>query len=268
MRRTFAGAPEARICAQLLEVHERDALAVLAQRARRRDRSRPASRCRAAPPPRGTRARRRASRRPRARAATRRAGRRHTVPSSRGVAIESTLSPDQRLERRALGRDQEHVDLVARELLDHLAELVRLTQLRGRHRDRERLAVELLEVEALLRERSGLRWADRGGAQPVLLPTIETKLTQRPGAPPRLWVRPSFGRLDLARAGLAAQLEPHLVHHAQAARADRVAEALEAAVRVDRLRAVEVEAARRARPSRPGRAARSPCPPSARARSA
>src|SRR5262249_15863402 len=49
--------------------------------------------------------------------------------------------------------------------------------------------------------------------------------------------------LDLAGTSLAAQLEPHLVHHAQPARADRMSEALEAAVGIHRLRAVAVEAA-------------------------
>src|SRR6187402_1636153 len=52
-----------------------------------------------------------------------------------------------------------------------------------------------------------------------------------------------LGVVDLTRASLAAELEPHLVHHPQARSADGVAEALEAAVRVDRLRALEVEAA-------------------------
>src|SRR5262245_1947493 len=50
--------------------------------------------------------------------------------------------------------------------------------------------------------------------------------------------------VDLARAGLTAQLEPHLVHHAEAAGADRVAEALESAVWIHRLRPVAVEPAR------------------------
>ena len=40
---------------------------------------------------------------------------------------------------------------------------------------------------------------------------------------------------------LAAQLQPRLEHHAQARRADRVAERLQAAVGVDRQLAVEVE---------------------------
>jgi hypothetical protein len=30
---------------------------------------------------------------------------------------------------------------------------------------------------------------------PTWLPTTETKLTQRPGCPPRLWVKPSLGLL-------------------------------------------------------------------------
>src|SRR5262249_40271225 len=34
-----------------------------------------------------------------------------------------------------------------------------------------------------------------GENQPTLRPTTDTKLTQRPGAPPRLWVRPIFGSL-------------------------------------------------------------------------
>ena len=54
---------------------------------------------------------------------------------------------------------------------------------------------------------------------------------------------PELRVLDLPRARLAAQLEPHLVHHAEPARADRVAEALEPAVGIHRLRAVAVEAA-------------------------
>src|SRR5437773_3741933 len=48
---------------------------------------------------------------------------------------------------------------------------------------------------------------------------------------------------DLPRPGLATELEPHLVHHAEPARPDRVAEALEPAVGVHRLRALAVEAA-------------------------
>src|SRR5689334_10346331 len=42
--------------------------------------------------------------------------------------------------------------------------------------------------------------------------------------------QPELGIRDLPRAGFAAELEPHLVHHAKPARADRVAEALQAAV--------------------------------------
>ena len=49
---------------------------------------------------------------------------------------------------------------------------------------------------------------------------------------------------DLAVLGrLAAELQPRLEHHAQARRADRVAEALQAAVGVHRQVAVEVERA-------------------------
>src|SRR5271163_3290029 len=46
---------------------------------------------------------------------------------------------------------------------------------------------------------------------------------------------------DLARAGFAAHLQPHLVHHAQTGRADRMPERLEAAVRIYRQLAFEVE---------------------------
>jgi hypothetical protein len=61
--------------------------------------------------------------------------------------------PDQRLQRGALGREQDHVGLVARELLDHLEQHARIAaQLPRRRRDRERLAVKLLQVEALLGE--------------------------------------------------------------------------------------------------------------------
>src|SRR5262249_1634832 len=66
-------------------------------------------------------------------------------------------------------------------------------------------------------------------------------------APPRrpagVGVEPVLRFFVRAAPRLATQLEPHLVHHAQPARADRVTEALETAVGIHRLRAVAVEAA-------------------------
>ena len=83
---------------------------------------------------------------------------------------------------------------------------------------------------------------------PSSLPTMPTKLTPSPGAPPRLWVRPERaarahgGDLALGRR-LAAQLQPALEEHAQPGGADGVAEALEPPVGVDRQLAVAVEGA-------------------------
>src|SRR5258708_7583616 len=53
--------------------------------------------------------------------------------------------------------------------------------------------------------------------------------------------QPERRPLDLARPGLAAELQPHLVHHAQPGGADRVAERLEPAIGVDGESAVEIE---------------------------
>src|SRR6185436_7690314 len=66
-------------------------------------------------------------------------------------------------------------------------------------------------------------------------------------APPRRAAevvrQPELRAVYLPRPGLAAELEPHLVHHAEAARSDGMAEALEPAVGVDRLRTLAVETA-------------------------
>ena len=78
-------------------------------------------------------------------------------------------------------------------------------------------------------------------AHPSSLPTIETNETHAPGRPPRLCVSPSARIVELALAGLAAELQPALEQHPQTAGADRMAEGLQAAVGVDRQLAVEVE---------------------------
>ena len=84
--------------------------------------------------------------------------------------------------------------------------------------------------------------------QPSSVPTMPTKLTPSPGAPPRLWVSPSVrpgpDRGDLAIGWrLAPKLQPALEEHAEAGGADPVAEGLQATVRIDRQLAVVVERA-------------------------
>src|SRR5215472_1958559 len=54
--------------------------------------------------------------------------------------------------------------------------------------------------------------------------------------------QPELRVLDLPGAGFAAELQPHLVHHAQPRGADRMTERLQAAVGIHRLGALEVEA--------------------------
>src|SRR5262245_35424396 len=70
----------------------------------------------------------------------------------------------------------------------------------------------------------------------------ETHATARRA--PQVVRQPELRVGDLAGPCLAAQLEPHLVHHAEPAGADRMAEALEPAVRIHRLGPIAVEAAR------------------------
>src|SRR5213593_4755304 len=64
-----------------------------------------------------------------------------------------------------------------------------------------------------------------------------------PRQPPQIVRQPDLGVLDLSVPRLAAELEPHLVHHPQPARADRMSEALQPAVRIHRLSPLEHETA-------------------------
>src|SRR5207244_12551726 len=84
----------------------------------------------------------------------------------------------------------------------------------------------------------------RGACSPSSLqPDHRHEAHAPPGRATQVVGEPELRLGDLPRPRLATELEPHLVHHAEPARPDRVAEALEPAVGVHRLRALTVEAA-------------------------
>ena len=76
---------------------------------------------------------------------------------------------------------------------------------------------------------------------PVLEPDDGDETDTATGSAAEVVGQPQPWRPDLPRSGLAAQLQPHLVHHAQPGGADGMPEGLEAAVRVHRETPIEVE---------------------------
>src|SRR4030042_1209776 len=77
----------------------------------------------------------------------------------------------------------------------------------------------------------------------LLVPHDEAGADARPGVAAEVVGQSEARVLDLPRAGLALELFIHLVHHAQAAGAERVPEALKTAVGIDRQVARESESA-------------------------
>ena len=129
----------------------------------------------------------------------------------------------------------------------HCALLVGLVR-PWRHLATRHVAGELAEGGLVVALGQQVDARSRCAHQPSSVPTMPTKLTPSPGAPPRLWVspsvRPGADGVDLAlRRRLAPQLQPALEEHAQARGADRVPEGLQPAVGVDRQVAVAVEGA-------------------------
>ena len=122
--------------------------------------------------------------------------------------------------------------------------------------EHDRMSRELLVGEAPVAGRASVGFESLGATVVSMFlvsmcsPKMATLATLRLGMPPRLCVSPSAGEPQLPLAGAAEQLQVDLVGHAQAGRADRVAEALQARRRSGRGSRRRGRSGRRARRAR------------------